>query len=60
MPIYDIIKYKLYDSEEYMVTSGSIYLNSLDQGDKFKDDSIVTYDIIPGETYRFILSESDW
>lgn len=60
MPSYDIIKYKLYDSEEYMVTSGSIYLNSLDQGDKFKDDSIVIYDVIPGETYRFVLSEYDW
>lgn len=60
MPSYDIIGYKLYDSEEYMVTSGSIYLDSLDQGDKFKDDSIVIYDIIPGETYRLILSEYDW
>lgn len=42
MPGYDIIRYKLYDSEEYMVASGGIYLDSLDQGDKFRDDSIVT------------------
>ena len=56
----DIIRYKLYDSGECMVTSGSIYLDSLDQGDKFKDDSIVIYDIIPGETYRFVLGEYDW
>lgn len=60
MPNYDIIRYKLYDSEEYMVTSGSIYLDSLEQGDKFKDDSIVIYDIIPGETYKLVLSENDW
>lgn len=60
MPSYDIIRYKVYDSEEYIVTSGCIYLDSLDQGDKFKDDSIVIYDIIPGGTYRLILSEYDW
>lgn len=54
---YDIISYKLYDNEGYMVTSGNIYLDSLGKGDKFRDDSIVIYDIIPGETYRLILSE---
>ena len=60
MSSYDMISYKLYDSEEYMVTSGDIYLGSLSQGDKFKDDSIVIYDITPGETYKLILSEYDW
>lgn len=60
MPSYDMISYKLYDNEEYLIASGNIYLNSLDQGDKFKDDSIVIYDITPGETYRLILSEYDW
>lgn len=60
MPSYDMISYKLYDSEEYMITSGNVYLPSLDQGDKFKDDSIVIYDVTPGETYRLILSEFDW
>lgn len=54
---YDRINYKLYDNEGYMVTSGRIYLDSLGKGDKFKDDSVVIYDIIPGETYRLILSE---
>lgn len=57
---YDLISYKLYDSEEYMVTSGDIYLDSLVEGDKFKDDSIVIYDITPGETYRMTLGEYDW
>lgn len=60
MMSYDMISYKLYDSKKYMITSGDIYLNSLDKGDKFKDDSIVIYDITPGETYRLILSEYDW
>ena len=40
-----------------MITSGFIYLAFLDQDDKFKDDSIVIYDITPGETYRLILCE---
>ncbi len=60
MPSYDMISYKLYDSEEYVVTSGDIYLDSLDQGDEFRDDSIVIYDITPGETYKLVLSEYGW
>lgn len=60
MPSFDMISYKLFDSEEYVITSGNIYLDSLNQGDKFKDDSIVIYDITPGETYRLVLSEYDW
>ena len=59
-PSYDMISYKLYDSEEYLITTGFIYLTFLDQGDKFKDDSIVIFDITPGETYRLILCEYDW
>ena len=57
---YDMINYKLFDSEGYMVDSGSIYLSSLSAGDKFKDDSIVIYDIVPGESYVFQLSEYSW
>lgn len=56
----DMISYKLYDSEEYVITSGDIYLDSLDQGDEFKDDSIVIYDITPGETYKLVLSDYNW
>lgn len=55
--IYDIISYKLYDSEGYLVDSDIIYLNSLSEGDKFRDDSIIIYDVIPGESYTFILDE---
>lgn len=48
---YDIIGYKLYDSDNNMVYSGSIFLSSLSEGDKFKDNSTVIYDIVPGESY---------
>lgn len=54
---YDMISYKLYDSAGYLVDSGNIYLSSLSVGDKFKDNSVVIYDITPGESYTFRLSE---
>lgn len=57
---YDMIGYKLYDSADYMVNSGYVYLRSLSRGDKFKDDSIVIYDITPGETYTLKLMEYEW
>lgn len=57
---YDMIDYKLYDSAGYMVDSGQIYLPSLNAGDKFKDDSVVIYDVVPGESYVFQLSEYSW
>ena len=60
LPSYDMMSYKLYDNEGYVITSGNIYLDSLDQGDKFKDDSLVIYDITPGESYRLIFSEYGW
>lgn len=57
---YDIIGYKLYDSDGNMVYANNIFLSSLSEGDKFKDDSIVIYDIIPGESYTLKLVEYDW
>ncbi len=54
---YDMISYKLYVSAGYLVDSGNIYLSSLSAGDKFKDNSVVIYDITPGESYTFRLSE---
>lgn len=57
---YDMISYKLYDSAGYLVDSGNIYLSSLSAGDKFKDNSVVIYDITPGESYTFRLSEYSW
>ena len=57
---YDMLSYKLYDSAGYMVDSGNVYLSSLSAGDKFRDDSVVIYDITPGESYTFQLSEYSW
>lgn len=57
---YDIIGYKLYDHEGFMVSSSNVYLYSLSQNDKFKDDSIVIYDVVPGESYILKLVEYEW
>lgn len=57
---YDMVSYKLFDSAGYMIESGNVYLSSLSAGDKFKDDSVVIYDVIPGESYVFQLSEYSW
>ena len=57
---YDMVSYKLFDSAGYMIDSGNVYLSSLSAGDKFKDDSVVIYDVIPGESYMFQLSEYSW
>ena len=48
---YDMISYKLYDSQDYVAKTGNLWLSSLGKEDKFKDDSIVFYDLIPGEKY---------
>ena len=56
----DMISYKLYDSAGYMVESGNIFLSSLSVGDRFKDQSVVIYDVIPGESYTFQLFEYSW
>ncbi|MBE6974751.1 MAG: hypothetical protein E7436_04595 [Ruminococcaceae bacterium] len=58
--IYDMISYKIYDSNNYMIDSGNLYLSSLSQGDKFKDDTIVVYDVVPGEMYTIKFSEYSW
>lgn len=57
---YDMISYKLYDSNGYMVKSGNIFLRSLGQGDKFKDDSTVIYDITPGDSYTLKLTAYEY
>ncbi len=57
---YDIISYKLYDSKGYLIDSNNVYLKSLSAGDKFKDDSIVVYDITPGEYYKLQFAEYSW
>ena len=54
---YDTITYKLYDSDGYLVDSSNVYLSSLSVGDKFKDDSITIYDVVPGENYTIQFTE---
>lgn len=58
-PGYDMITYKLYDSEGYMIKSSQVFLEQLAPGDKFKNDSITIYDVVPGETYKIKFSEND-
>lgn len=57
---YDVISYKLYDSDGYMIDSGDVFLDALSNGDKFKDDSVIIYDVVPGTSYTLKLMESDW
>lgn len=57
---YDIIVCKIYDSGGYLIESSMVYLDSLSEGDKFRDDSVVIYDIIPGETYTVQFEEYTW
>lgn len=47
---YDMISYKLYDSDGYIIDSGNLYLQALSAGDKFKEE-ISIYDVTPGENY---------
>lgn len=55
---YGFIGFKLYDSEGYMVDSGTISLgNGLSKGDKFKADMNRIYDLVPGETYLLVLTD---
>ena len=54
---YDMVSYKIYDSKGYVVKSGNLFINGIDNGDKFKDDSISVYDITPGDTYKIVFSE---
>lgn len=56
---YDMVSYKLYDNDGYMVDSGDLYLQSLSAGDKFKEE-ITIYDVTPGETYTMKLFEYSW
>lgn len=57
--MYDTIYYKLYDGGGYMVESGMIMLSSVSQGDRFKDDSTVIYDITPGDTYTLKITDKE-
>ena len=42
-----------------MVKSGTVYLDSLNSGDKFRDDSLILYDIVPGEKYELMFFDCE-
>lgn len=54
---YDMVAYKIYDSNGYVVDSGTLFINGVGKGDKFKDDSILVYNITPGDTYKIVFIE---
>lgn len=44
----------------YVADTGNIYLSSLSNGDKFKNEAITYYDAVPGETYTLRFFEYSW
>lgn len=48
---YEVITYKLYDSENYIVGNGTVWAGKLSKGDKFKNVKEYIYNLKPG-TYR--------
>lgn len=53
---YDSFDYKLYDSDEQLVDNGIVMLSGLSEGERFEDDSLMLFGLVPGERYtlRFI------
>ena len=49
------VGFKVYDSQGYVVQSGTFYSDDLCVGDKFKDDYFWVYDLEIGETYTLEL-----
>lgn len=45
------IGYKLYDSEGYVVKSGTSWSTAVQKGEKFKDEKITMFDLDPNENY---------
>ena len=48
---------QLYDSEGYIVYSGSCYVNNVKVGDKFKDQRINISNLDPNESYTLVLED---
>ena len=49
------VGYKVYDSDGYVVESGTFYSDSIKVGDKFKDDYFWVNNLEIGETYTLVL-----
>jgi hypothetical protein len=45
------IGYKVYDSDGFVVSSGTVYITALKVGDKFRNEKEYIWDITLGETY---------
>lgn len=51
--------WKLYDADDYLVDSGSVYIDGLSVGDKFKNEEAYSWDKIkPGQEYKLVLADN--
>lgn len=50
--------YRVVDSQGHQAERGTVYLDSLRVGDRFRDDSVSLYDLIPGESYTVEFCDS--
>lgn len=58
---YDMMGYQLRDSDGYVVDSGEVIIDkTLGKGDKFQDDSLMIFDLVPGEEYVLTFQDSAW
>ena len=57
---YCYIAWKLYDSDGYVVDTGTCYTNSLRTGEKFKNAEAWAYDVIEeGKSYTLVITDSN-
>lgn len=53
------VGYKIYDSEGYVVETGTYYTDQIKVGDEFRDDAEpIFFDVLPGETYTIELIDA--
>ena len=56
-----MVGYQLRDSDGYVVDSGEVIIDkTLGKGDKFQDDSLMIFDLVPGEEYVLTFQDSEW
>lgn len=54
-----VFNWKLYDADDYLVDSGSVYIDGLSVGDKFKNEEAYSWDKIkPGQEYKLVLADN--
>ncbi len=52
------ISYKLYDSEDIVVSSGTAYTESVKIGEKYREEICITH-LTPGETYKLVVLDTN-